>query len=279
MKPFDTGVYGTSQIYFHSQSLVGKRLYLHPICLGHYYCNQDYRVNRKNFDSFLLIHVDQGCGYVELGGRRRQLTTGSMVLIDCYAPHSYYTQTEWEISWIHFDGIMARALYEHITRNDYVIDTPNHMQVTYSLRKLLEAFKDNQKPSEAVMSKRINDLLTELIICAGKMTHHPAQEHLIEESLDYISAHMSEDISLDLLARRASLSPFYYARLFKQETGFTPHQYIIMIRLDFSRFLLKTTQHSIKEIAYKCGFKSESGFCTCFKKSIGITPNAYRMGE
>ena len=50
-----------------------------------------------------------------------------------------------------------------------------------------------------------------------------------------------------------------------------------MVRLDYSRYVLRSTNLTIKETAYRCGFNSESNFCTRFREAFGITPKEYRQ--
>ena len=56
----------------------------------------------------------------------------------------------------------------------------------------------------------------------------------------------------------------------------TPHKYLITTRMANAKFLLKTSQMSVKEIAFRSGFTDESGFCTAFKKQERMTPKEYR---
>jgi AraC-like DNA-binding protein len=97
--------------------------------------------------------------------------------------------------------------------------------------------------------------------------------------VSYIMEHLSEDVSLEELAKKASLSPFYFSRLFKKETGFTPHDYILTTRINHAKFLLLTSSLSIKDICFQLGFSSESAFCTAFKKKIGETPSEFRTNH
>ncbi|MCR5627211.1 MAG: helix-turn-helix transcriptional regulator [Lachnospiraceae bacterium] len=70
----------------------------------------------------------------------------------------------------------------------------------------------------------------------------------------------------------ASLSPYYFSRLFKAETSFTPHQYVIETRISAAKYLLTSTSEPISQIAYKTGFPDESSFCACFRKKENVTP-------
>ncbi|MEG0896279.1 MAG: AraC family transcriptional regulator [Ruthenibacterium sp.] len=279
MKPHDNGTLENSQIYFYSPSIIAKGLYFYPIYLGHYYCDKDYMVDRTRFDSFLMLYVKSGSGFAEIDGKHEILREGSIVLIDCYKPHRYYTNTYWEIYWVHFDGVMASKFYNLATKNGNVVTPANHYVATHELRKLVQMFEGKDKVNEAIFSRGINDLLTEFILCANESPYAESRTAVIDESIKFISENLDKDISLELLAKQASLSPFYFSRIFKKETDFTPHQYIIMIRIDYSRYLLRTSQMLVKEVAYRCGFNSESSFCTCFHKIIGITPNCYRDSE
>lgn len=279
MKVYNPGVLETSDIYFHTGSTLSKRLYFYLLCCGHYYCNEEYLVARNSYNSFLALYVQNGSGAVEVDGKPVALKAGSLALIDCYAPHKYYTATGWEIYWIHFDGVLARQYYETITENGIVFTPQSPYNAERSLRKIFTSFHESGKANEAVHSKRITDLLTELILCAGGGAAQDTGVGVAEDTLAYIAENADKPLPLAMLAKRVALSPFYFTRVFKKETGFTPHEYIIRVRVDLARFMLKTTDASIKEIAFRCGFGSECSFCTTFKKEVGVTPTLYRESE
>lgn len=277
MKPHDIGTLPGSVLYAHIPSAAGKELAFYPVYLGHYMCDTSYCVDRRTFDCFLLMYITHGTGYVETEGRRRTLQEGDIVVLDCYAPHRYAaTGDGWEIEWIHFDGPMARHYYELAAKNGCVLRMAGHYAATHSLRKLLTLYKDRVPAPELRLSKYITDLLTDVILCAEESRGQAQQSAVVEESIRYISDHLDRDISVELLARQAMLSPFYFSRLFKRETGFTPHRYLVMVRLDYSRYLLRSSPLTVKEVAFRCGFNSESHFCTCFRQQLGMTPQEYR---
>jgi AraC family transcriptional regulator len=98
----------------------------------------------------------------------------------------------------------------------------------------------------------------------------------LKQVIEYIRANIDRDLSLEKLAELVQMSTFYFARLFKQSTGYTPHQYIIRCRIDRAEYLLKQGNLSIVEICQQVGFQSQSHFTQLFRKYKGITPKKYR---
>ncbi|MBD2258208.1 AraC family transcriptional regulator [Pseudanabaena sp. FACHB-2040] len=93
--------------------------------------------------------------------------------------------------------------------------------------------------------------------------------------VDYIQAHLDQDLSLRDLAAVVQLSPHYFSQLFKQSTGVTPHQYVIQRRVERAKELLKQTQLTLADVARVVGFVDQSHFHRHFKRLVGITPRAF----
>ncbi len=278
MRPDEAGVRSDSVIFYHLPSGIARETFLYPMYLGRFYCDKDYYVSRNRLDSFLFMYVVSGSGFAEIGSSRYHLHQGSAILIDCYQPHKYFTNGNWDILWVHFDGISARKYYEYATQKKQLVHSRNPYKMAQPLYKLLDLFIDQTPKEEALLGKYITDILTEFIGCANEDNFSKSQVLHIDETMKYIAENLHRDISLEQLADQAMLSPFYFSRLFKKETGFTPHQYVIAVRLDYSRYLLRTSKLSIKEVAFRCGFHSESSYCTSFRKTFGTTPTQYREG-
>lgn len=92
--------------------------------------------------------------------------------------------------------------------------------------------------------------------------------------VDYIEAHLTDDISLSDLAFHAGLSKFYFARLFKQSVGLSPHKYVMKRRIERSAQRLKQGQ-SINQVAHQFGFSDQSHFTRSFKQLKGSTPRQF----
>jgi len=94
--------------------------------------------------------------------------------------------------------------------------------------------------------------------------------------LDYIEMRLGEAISLDDLAGEACLSPFHFARLFRQATGLAPHQYLTERRIKLAQQMIVRGSASLTEVAIDTGFGSQASFCRAFRKATGVNPRAYR---
>jgi AraC family transcriptional regulator len=94
---------------------------------------------------------------------------------------------------------------------------------------------------------------------------------------DYIEAHLDAELTLDDLAAVARLSPYHFARLFKNSTGLPPHQYVISRRVERAKELLRDEGGlPLADVATEVGFANQSHFTRHFKRLVGVTPKRFR---
>jgi AraC family transcriptional activator FtrA len=94
--------------------------------------------------------------------------------------------------------------------------------------------------------------------------------------LEWAQRKLSEQLSVDTLARRAAMSPRTFARRFREETGTTPHQWLTHQRLLAAQRRLETTNESVDEIAEAVGLQTGATLRVHFRRALRITPTAYR---
>lgn len=101
--------------------------------------------------------------------------------------------------------------------------------------------------------------------------------YVVNQIIDYLDENYSEKISLDRIARNMYLSPVYISKIFKEETGESPINYLIKIRLEKAKDMLEASEaQSIKKIATTVGYDDAYHFSKLFKKYYGISPSHYR---
>lgn len=94
---------------------------------------------------------------------------------------------------------------------------------------------------------------------------------------EFINSNYNKKLELDDIAQSACLSVNHLLRTFKQAYGKSPHQYLIQVRIDRSKYLLKNTNYTINDIVEIIGFECPSSFIRLFKSLNRITPGKYRM--
>lgn len=95
--------------------------------------------------------------------------------------------------------------------------------------------------------------------------------------LDYIEAHLDDDLSITALAGVAGLSLHYFAEAFRDSTGTPPHRFILMRRIERAKILLLTTAMTITEVALAVGYSSHSHFALKFRELTGAGPRRFRL--
>jgi len=103
-----------------------------------------------------------------------------------------------------------------------------------------------------------------------------SQKQIIENSIIYITDHITESLTLADLAKRACLNRSYYSTLFKKVTGLSPWDFILEQRIKLACKMIRTTSKNILRISDECGFNSLANFNKIFKKYTDITPSEYR---
>lgn len=98
----------------------------------------------------------------------------------------------------------------------------------------------------------------------------------IQQVIDYINAHLGDNLTVDVLSRLIGRSHSRVCSAFKEETGVRPTQYIRKMRMERARYLLDTTALSIKEIRSKVGLSDRSQFARSFQSAYGVTPFEYQ---
>lgn len=126
----------------------------------------------------------------------------------------------------------------------------------------------------------IKDLHLEMVTYYTKKMKLLKQKNLYSKpvilSLDYVYDHLQEKITLTDIAAHLSLTPQYFSRLFRRETGITFSEYIMRKRIEAAKNMLKYSNYSATDIGNYLCFSSHSHFVHCFHKYVGMTPKVYQ---
>lgn len=277
MYVIEKGVLSHSQAYFYTPSQLAKSILFYVICAGHFYCDSNYHLKRKSYNSFLFMYIRAGEGAVYFDDKVVTAKAGDIVLLNCYRPHAYSTEG-WETVWCHFDGNICTEYFNLIyNRSGCVLPLHGSPLIPDCLQDILQTLQSGQILNEHLVSCHIQRMLAEIY---GMAAQYPSngteQDHPMVKAITYIKANYASKISLNDLAEHLCMSVYYFCRVFKKTTGYSPYEYVTMVRLNHAKDLLKTTKLTVKEISFATGFNSEANFITCFKQHTKNTPTEFR---
>lgn len=269
MANMQKGVLTQSKLYF-AAPVQNKDLFFYPVSTGHFYCEKGYKVERKHFDSILINWVIEGSFSFFFEGRELTARGGQIALIDCFHPHIYCTHDALESCWLHIGGANTYALYQELTsRFSPILPATEHTKEC--LLDIYSLIKDSRQLDASQMSLKLYTLLMELFQAGSAESSNS-----IADAIDYIGSRYQEKLTVEEVARHVHLSPSQFSRKFKRQTGTSPYDYILTVRLARAKELLKNTSLPISEIADETGFASDSNFIYFFKRQEGISPLRFR---
>lgn len=149
-------------------------------------------------------------------------------------------------------------------------------------RVLLEAGVQLDKPLFSFQAQDYRQLISEIEYLLDKqittITAH--QERLepdvVHQIKQYIILHSQEDISLEMIAKRVDLSPFYISKVFKEQLGINYIDFLTECRIQKAKSMMSDPELSLKEITFEVGYNDPNYFSKVFKKVCGVSPTDYR---
>ncbi|MFI7633529.1 helix-turn-helix domain-containing protein [Nonomuraea sp. NPDC049400] len=99
----------------------------------------------------------------------------------------------------------------------------------------------------------------------------------VRHIITYMHEHLHEDVSLDDLAAHTNVSKYHLLRSFAKSTGFTPHRYLVNLRMERAADLLRDTAQPVLQISQACGYRSQGQFAATFRRRFGVSPTDFRL--
>lgn len=260
-------------------------LYIHS--LGHIAHATHHHVSRPNgITSFLFLYCTAGAGEIEIGGECFPFTSNHYVILPAGVPYSYRTDNTnpWTLYWVLFKGSKSRIFAKSM-------DRPQNAKPTIYLRQ-----DERTDLFERMYSTLCGDLTIEKVNYANivflhfiasfkyiglfsepeSQTSSTFAEGMIGRVTHFMNDNVENNLTLAELAAFAGYSESYFYRRFVKETGYSPIDYFIHLKMNKAAIYLIKTSMSIAQIAAKLGYSSPDYFSRTFKRIIGITATEFR---
>jgi len=256
-------------------------------------------VNRDNLvekdwhehDFFELVLVGGGYGEQQLSSKKSfGIIQGDVFAVPVKQPHRYIRHRDMYIYNVLFDFSLFQELelaeLMQITSvktlfqsAEYKLHLP--MFVRMSAEKLLRQMMSELVLRPLAFRLNIKAMLIEFLVLLGREKARGYQtlsnnQQAIHRVLVFLEEHFAEKISLQDISHYACMNKNYFCKSFHAETGTTPWNYLVQLRLEHVKKLLSETNLSICEIALKSGFCDQSYMARIFKTHEGISPNKFR---
>ena len=278
--PSEYGVCAGSETYFYTASDRARNLLFYLITCGHFYTGSSYHITREHYSGFLLYYIAGGQLTIRYQGETVVAKAGQLALLDLSLPHEYYSEEGSEFLYLHLDGVNIRQIWETICREQggFLFHSPRADQVRAVIFEIVCAFRDDQLPNEVRLSEKLYGALTACLEgCADDGGSLLAEDSPVYAAVQYIRKHYRDSLTLEDMARQANLSKYHFTRLFKRSCGCTPHEFLILTRLNRAKHLLTTTDLPISQVAREVGYRSVTTFSNAFADRVGISPTRFRQ--
>ncbi len=239
------------------------------------------RERKKNDTKSIYVfeHVISGKGYIECGGRHYDVKAGDFYFLNRLYSHNYWSDKDdpYHKIWINAGGRLLDGVVNACGFTDGAVVVPDSDTLHY-FEELRETLSD-VNPENAAERIRISEgILCQMLLTARDELHRHqrAEVSTAERIKDFIDSGLSYDMTLDDIVRHFYLNKSYIISIFSGKYGYTPKQYILDRKMQAARTMLEEDYDTIAEIADTLHFSSSQHFSASFKKSTGVSPDAYR---
>lgn len=274
---------GEEQRYYNFQDAENKASDLQLMYCGKERCVPGHRYGPNKRNLYLLHVVYSGVGTLFVNGEYYHLSKGNAFLLYPHVEAWYEADlTEpWSYFWIGVRGVDADSFFTEVGfSKEKPVGIVHQMDnLLLYINKILQK-QDYTIEEQLSRSAYMHLFFANLLRGKQEETHwggplkdlgsHSARVRA------YLDEHYHEDISISALAKEMGIHRAHLFNSFKKDTGYSPKEYLLYIRMQNAKAMLRRTGKSIAEIAYMVGYHDPLSFSKIFRQKIGVSPLQYR---
>lgn len=219
---------------------------------------------------------DGGISYID--SHERPIETNTVI---CAKPGQLrHTKLPFKCYYIHMI-LTEGELFNALTCIPDFVRTDNKNKYYELFNKISKFLNSGLKEDEIILHSAVLELIYTLLRDSEriKLLHSEKNNNreVVEDIVKYIKENLTSDLSLNTISERAGFSPIHFHNCFKASTGKTLRDYVEEQRIKKAVNMLISTDKTLTEIAYSCGFSSQSYFSFAFKRKMKLSPREYAL--
>jgi len=255
----------------------------------------------EHFHDFIeIVFILNGHGVQVLEDQEYMVNAGDVFVLQGHQRHYFKDASHIEIVNVMYDGIKNKSMIperirqmegynalfileplyrsKHHFKNKLRLNREEMAKIEIILNLMFHELASKMEGYEIVLTNRLQELVIILSRHYSMIKTTEAQSLVrLGQVIEFMEKNPGEKIFIDDLANMANMSKRNFMRIFKRALGLTPVNYLMQVRLQKARKLLREEGLSISEIAMACGFSDSNYFIKCFKQAFEVTPFKFRL--
>ena len=226
-----------------------------------------------------LFYILEGEIFIQTPSGSFVAKSGDMVLIPAGVKHSFRLTklNHAKKCWFHFDMTAgANGFFENLSL-PYKIKVGKNDFIKSTFDNIFFHAKSSLEEDRLIVASGVFTLISFYLKKCNYIKNESSADDEIDSVILYIKNHYEENLSLKTLSNHANLSPNYFVRKFKERTGYSPLQFVNVMKMERAKYLIEQSDHSIGKIMEQLGFYDASHFSKLFKKYCGYSPKNFRV--
>lgn len=265
----------------------GENRHLNVLFAGESQTKPLHRLGPKVYDFYLMHIVLEGCGVFNCDGNSHSLHAGHTFLIEPEQLISYESDSEspWRYRWVAFNGNHAAELVAAagFTADQQIVFCPDGEQAEDYYKQIYETFRSGSASAHLRAAGYLHLLMAEYksvlfdLSSESLRTAQGESDLLLQQVVHYLSNQYAHPVSIEQMAESLGYNRAYLSRLFKQRTGVSPVTFLLKLRIDKARHMLRERPElTIEQVAASVGLQDALYFSKQFRKLHGQSPSSYR---
>ncbi|ANS75420.1 AraC family transcriptional regulator [Paenibacillus yonginensis] len=258
---------------------------LRVLFAGESQTSPSHRLGPKIYDFYLFHYIEEGSGVfrTEKGTYRLRSGSGFMIEPDHLVSYESDPETPWRYRWLAFSGAGAKELAREagFSQDTPVVHGSSYGPIPEALGSILAAFREQQEGAGLAALGYLYLIMAEAkrsLVSGTANTEGEAHiQRVVKQMIHYMTSQYAYPISIEEMCSGLGYNRAYLSRVFKKGTGMSPVTYLLKLRIDKARYLLRDRPDlSIEQIAASVGLTDPLYFSRQFKRFYGEAPSTYR---